>query len=182
MALDIEALLQRKRRNTAECPIAIDPDAIEAHTRALADCEAARAVAADNPERASARTALAEAEERLEAAERAADEATIVFRFRGLSDEEWDLLIDEHQPTPDQVHRARKKGETPPDWNPDTFPAALVAACCTDPGLTLDQAQAMWKSPDWNGAELSAIFNGAFTASRMRRVPQLGKGSGRTLS
>jgi hypothetical protein len=181
MPFDVQAFLADKRPNTASVPIARDPDVIEAHARARAAADVARAVVDENPT-PTARAALAEAEEALEEAEEAAEAVTQVFIFKGLPDHEWDTLLDDHAPTKDQVTQAKKRGVDPPKWNEDTFPQALVAACSFDPELTVEDVEQLFKAEQMNGAETGALFYAAFDASRSRRVPQLGKGFGRTLS
>lgn len=181
MSFDVEEFLARKRPNTAECPIAMDPDAVEAYARAKAAVDVARAVVDESPT-STARAALAEAQEDLEAAEVAARAATQVFTFRGLSEPEWSALIGEHGPTKDQITQARKDQKIPPPWNDDTFPQALIAACSVDPELSAEDVERMRKSEKLNGAEMQALFVAAHDASRTRRVAQLGKGSGSTQS
>jgi hypothetical protein len=181
MAFDFEELQRRKRPATAECRIALDSEVIDTHARALAAYDAAKAVADEHPGPAS-KAALADAEDALETAEAAAAEATVTFKFKGLSEEDWDALVGEHPATSDQVRKARRDATSVPTWNEDTFPCALVAACCVEPEMTVEQVEQMWKSPDWNAAELQGLFSAAYSASRTRRVPELGKGFGRTPS
>lgn len=181
MAFDFAELQRRKRPATAECALALDSDVIDAHSRALRAYETAKTVAEETPT-STTKAALAEAEDALEVAEAAAAEATVTFKFRGISEEEWDALIDVHGPTPDQIRKARKDNAAAPTWNDDTFPQALVAASCIEPEMTAEQVGEMWKSPQWNAAELQGLFQAAYSASRTRRVPELGKGFGRTPS
>lgn len=181
MPFDVQAFLADKRPNTTTCPIALDPDVIESHARAQAAVDVARGVVDENPSPTS-RAALEEAQEALEKAAQAAEAATVTFRFRGLSGDAWDALLGDHSPTKDQIAKARKDGVAVPGWNEDTFPQALIAACSLDPELSEDDVEQMRKSEKFNGAELQALFVAAYDASRARRVPQLGKGSGRTLS
>lgn len=181
MPINFDDLLAKKRPTTIECQIALDADVAEAHALALTAYEMAKMTAADNPGQKSAKDALRAAETALRAAEDEAVEAVVAFKFQGISRADWESLIDEHQATRDQKEKARLVDQAAP-WNDDTFPPALVAACCVDPEMTYEQAQSMWKSDRWNFAELDALFNAAYNASRGRRVPQLGKGSGRTLN
>ncbi len=182
MAIDFEGLMAKKRPTTIECEIALDADLVEAHATALAAYEVARIVAADNPDQASSQDALRDAEAALEDAEAAAAEVVVAFRFRGLGANDWDALVDEHPATAEQKAEARRDGTPAPVWNKDTFGPALVAACCIEPEMTYEDAQQLWKSEEWNFAELRDLFNAAYNACRGRRVPQLGKGTGRTLS
>lgn len=181
MAFDLQEFLAAKRPNTVECSIALDPDVVTAHLEAQAAVNVARAV--DEAESSPvSRAALADAEDALEEAVAASEASAQVFRFTGLSGPEWDALIDEHPPTRDQIKAARDAKDAPPSWNEDTFPAALIAACSSDPPLTPEDAEQLLKSPNMNGAETQGLFLAARDASRTRRVPQLGKGSGSTRS
>lgn len=182
MALDFEELLERKRPTTAELPMALDADVAEAHATALAAYEVARTVAADNPNQKSSQDALREAEAALEEAASALAKAVVTFRFQGLGANEYDALVDEHQATEDQKRKARQANQPIPVTNEDTFPPALVAACCVDPPMTYEQAVSLWKDGKWNHRELRDLFDAAWGVSRGRRVPQLGKGFGRTQS
>lgn len=182
MALDFEELLAKKRPTVVECRIALDADLAEAHATALTEHDVAERVATDNPDQRSAQDALAAAQEALSAAEDAMEGTTAVFRFQGLGRAEWDALVEEHPATREQKEKARKESASPPVWNDDTFGPALVAACSVDPVITYEQAAMLWKSDKWNFAELKDLFGAAFSASRGRRVPQLGKGFGRTQS
>jgi len=182
MPIDFEALLARKRPATAECVIALDAEAVDAVAAARAVWQAAEAAAIDHPELRSAQQARDNAEAALDAAEKAAADATATFRFEGISGPKWDLLVDAHPPTDEQVEKARAAKEELPTWNDDTFPPVAVAACCVEPAMSLEQVQQLFASGQWNAAETQGLFSAAHTASRTRRVPQLGKGFGRTLS
>jgi hypothetical protein len=67
-------------------------------------------------------------------------------------------------------------------WNDETFPPALVAACCVEPAMDYKQAAEMWTSPQWNAGELDDLFVTAWRTCRQRKAVDLGKGSGRTTS
>lgn len=56
--------------------------------------------------------------------------------FEAIGKRQWRDLLGEHPP-------AREQREQTPglDYNPETFPAAAMAAACVQPGLTLEQAQ-----------------------------------------
>lgn len=182
MGIDFEELLARKRPATAEVSISLDSDLTDALATARAAFEVARTVALDHPDQRSSQVALEEAEVALDEAEEAAAGCIVTFRFEGLSGPDWDALVDEHPATTAQTDRARKAKEPAPVWNEETFEPALIAATCIDPEMTYEQVQMLFKSPGWNKAETEGLFMAAHNASRRRRVPQLGKGSGRTPS
>ncbi len=78
----------------------------------------------------------------------------VIFTFKSIGRFAYDELVTSHPPTKEQ----KKDGA---EFNADTFPPALVAASCVDPSMSLEDATAMFSSPDWNGAELRRIFFGA---------------------
>ncbi len=179
MTFDLDEFLAKKRPNTASCPIALDPDVVQAHVAAQAALDVARAVVEADPSKTS-REALAEAEDALEEALAATEASTQVFGFVGIDGPSWDALVDAHPPTPEQLKRAKKLDQGKPVWDETTFPAALIAACSSDPVLTVEQAQRLLDASNMNAAETSGLFYAAHAASRTRRIPQLGKGSGST--
>lgn len=73
------------------------------------------------------------------------DGTTVDFTVQALPRSEYRTLLDDHPPVKDGA-----------DWNADTFPPALVAACCVDPVMTLEQAQQMWE--EWEAGEVSRLF------------------------
>lgn len=70
--------------------------------------------------------------------------------MRALPRKPYRALIDAHPPLGDQ------KG----DWNPDTFPPALIAACAVEPEFTVEQATEAWET--WETDEASRLFLTAF--------------------
>jgi hypothetical protein len=61
--------------------------------------------------------------------------ARVEFRFRALPYREWLDLLAKHPPTKEQV-----KARLGVDHNPETFPAAAIAASCVEPAMSEDQA------------------------------------------
>lgn len=46
------------------------------------------------------------------------------------------------------------------DWNPDTFPPALIAASAVEPEFTVPQATQLWE--EWEAAESGKLFLACF--------------------
>ena len=67
----------------------------------------------------------------------------VSFRFRALSRKQWMDLLAAHPPTKKQLDEdARLRGmRAGLDFNPATFPVAVIAACCVDPEMTVDDAK-----------------------------------------
>ena len=109
----------------------------------------------------------------------------IRFTFAALEPERFDDLKGEHRPTEPQKTKARKEKGPEPEWNTDTFPPALVAAACVKvespsgeiDGLSVEDAEAMWKSRSYNDAERAELFNTALGAQLTRTRIELPKGA-----
>lgn len=124
----------------------------------------------------AARRDLEDAEAEMEELRPKMEEATVTFTFRSLGRTAFEELLDEHPPTKQQNEKARRKGEDPMQFNPDTFPQALVAACIVEPDLSYDEVKQLFDDANWNTAELTALWEAAFTVNQQRRVVDLGKG------
>lgn len=81
-----------------------------------------------------------------------------VFTFKSIGRFSYDELVAEHPPSKDQ----KKDGS---DFNPDTFPPALVSASCVEPEISIEDAVKIFASPEWNGAELRKLFFAALDAN-----------------
>lgn len=73
------------------------------------------------------------------------------LRFRAISSVDYDNLVAAHKPTPAQA----KEGAA---YNIDTFAPALIAAVSLEPKLTVEDATAIYTSPDWSGGEVTGLF------------------------
>ena len=93
-----------------------------------------------------------------------AQATSVSFTFQSIGRVEYDALLELHKPTPQQIKEKMQ-------FNIDTFPAALVAASCTEPKMEFNIAQAMFDSSDWNSAELQELFLAAFSANN--EVPDI---------
>lgn len=115
---------------------------------------------------------LAEAEAVLAEVESRRGPAVIEFELLGLSSYEYDLLLKEHKPTPEQRKAASLEGQVPM-WNTETFPAALVAACVVGPTkLTADQVARMFEDPRWSAGDTLAMIQMAEGLCTWRRSPR----------
>ncbi len=74
--------------------------------------------------------------------------------FTALSSHELDELQAKYPPTSDQ----RVKGMA---FDPEKFNPALVAACLSEPKMTVEEVQEMWMSPDWSLGELQFLYTTA---------------------
>jgi len=180
--MDLSEVLANKQPTTGKVDIVLDPALSDAYHEARMALDEARSAAAGVPDDETMRVAVLDAEDALAAAEEALRPAVVTFTQRALGKAEYEALKDDNAPTEAQRKKARAAGDGAMAWNPDTFPQALVAACSVDPVITADDAERMWKFPEWNQGELSELFFSALSLQSSRRVPDLGKGSGTTRS
>lgn len=182
--LTFEELVSRKKPATVTVPVALDPDLageLEDARRAR-DLAAVKAEARPNDSDAQARLwETEEAYDRLMA--RMEEEGVVVhFVLRAIGRATYDALQDAHPPTQEQRNKAKRLGLDASGalaWNPETFPAALVAASLVEPKLSEAEMQALWADDNWNQAELSELFAAAVKVSGTRRTVELGKDSTR---
>lgn len=175
-------LVSGKRPVTKTVEVVLDPALavqIRDAQRRADDTERQLALRPDDDPTQRAAWEAAEAVEVLRA--RAVEEdAVVAVRFRSIGRVAWDDLIRAHPPTDEQTAEAKKEGTDGLNFNPDTFPPAVVAASVDEPKLTAEQVAAMWDSPDWNQAELTVLFTAALEVNNSRHTLDLGKGSGGT--
>lgn len=192
----LDHLRSTKRAPESKVPLCSDVEIADAFTRAKVTetlaREALTQAKAATPRKAKAVTdaqrALDDAEAALTEAREAAEQVTNTFRFRAIGRKRYEALKLEHPPTDKQIEQAEKDGE-PVEWNVDTFPQAIVAACMVDittgagetfPPLDEDGTKALWDDDAWTTDDLVILWNAALFVNHQSRVLDLGKGSGRT--
>jgi hypothetical protein len=160
--------------------IALDPELAdeEADQKQLVDRLRIRHIA--RPDDTSVTKELADAEQKLEgltATLRKPDNST-KFVFRSIGRRRYDDLIGEHQPTEEQIAELKRdEPDATLEFNPATFPPAIVAACIVEPALTKSEINDMWDSEAWNAVELSSLFEACLLANNTRRLLDLGNAS-----
>lgn len=162
---DIDQILsaRREKRRTASVVVALDPvDADEWHELRAAVAESEKgstAAALAAPETDPAPVAELEAFE----AELLADEGrTAEFTMTSIGRSAYEALRREHLPTDEQRNEAGL-GARLLRFNIDTFPPALVAASCTSPEMTGEEALELFDLLD--PREADALFMAAQTAN-----------------
>jgi hypothetical protein len=77
----------------------------------------------------------------------------VAFLMVAINGPAYDKIVQEHPPLKHQ------KDENPDiNINPDTFPAALLAAVCRNPRLSFDQWMELFESDEWNRGELNSLY------------------------
>lgn len=83
------------------------------------------------------------------------DVIEVALKVRAIGSREYDDLLAAHPPTAKQ-----KKEDSATPYNPETFPPALIAACASEPAMTVEQATEIWESEHWSRGELTTLFFG----------------------
>ncbi len=77
----------------------------------------------------------------------------ITFTFKAIGRIAYDDLVSDPANVPSEDQK--KEGA---QFNPETFPPALVAAAAVDPEISLEEAVEIFGDSEWNGAELQKLF------------------------
>ncbi|WP_158507652.1 hypothetical protein [Streptomyces noursei] len=125
----------------------------------------ARLLAEASPDDEAAAQRAADAEAAADVARAALDDASDVLTFRALARPVLEELITEHPPTESQ-------GAEGAIFNPDTFPAALVAAASFD-GMSETEAAELLST--WSAPDANLLWEAAWQVQQESRV-DLGKG------
>lgn len=155
---DFKSMIKKKKVKTTVAPILLEPDladALDETQRLLGRLYVGGSKAGASEE---LKKKIAELEKQAEKQKKELEEHTLYFRFRSIGRVGLDDMLSEHAPTKQQIAKAREQGETDLQYNPDTFPVALIAASSYEPEMTLEEVQEMWDSPDWNTNELVLLF------------------------
>lgn len=117
--------------------------------------------------------AQAEADRARDAVRNADGVVEVVMRSIGRG--QWEKLREAHPPTDEQQKAAKEAAgeDAVLEFNPETFPMAAIAAACSQPTLTVEQATEIWNSEDWNEEECARLLQMAIQANQTRRVANL---------
>ncbi len=183
--MDINDVLARKQPIRGTVPIVLDAGIRERLDAAVDAQDKARRAAESAPNNGGVAADLVAANNELDDAKAAAADVTAVFRFEAMGREPFEQLRDEHpatKPQRDLYKKAALGRGIPPHLagdlthNPDTFPPALIASCCVDPTMTVEQAAALWDSDRFSEAELAELFGTALLVNQRSRRHDLGNG------
>lgn len=119
-------------------------------------------------------TQLRQLEKEQEVAKAAVRDAGIEVVMRSIGRDAWEKLKRAYPPTDQQVAEFKERGgQSRLEYNFETFPVPAIAASCVQPGMTVEQAQQLWDSPQWNEAECARLFEMAMSANETRQVGNL---------
>lgn len=173
---------KRKKPVVKKVMIALDGEKADEFNEARTRMEDLEQRALDNPRDKNIQADLVGAKDRYNELEAVIGDDLIEFTFRSVGRRRYEEIFEECPPTSKQKQEAVKNGEEEPQWNPETFPPAIIAASIVEPEMTEEDVYDMWESTDWNQAELTSLFLAALTANAERKVVDLGKESGQTNS
>ena len=145
-------IIKKKRGVTKLVTIQLDGEVASEITILNSRYAAAIVYDRDHNENETAPKVQDEIDELIEASK----DTEVVFKFKSIGAPAYDELL--NQPENQPSEELKKEGA---DFNPDHFPAALIAASCVDPEMTLKDALQIHLDPTWNGAELQKLFFGA---------------------
>ena len=89
------------------------------------------------------------------------------LRFRSIPRPDYRRLLDEHPPV-----------DEADNWNEDTFPPALIAACAVEPPFTLDEATELWNT--WDAGDAGQVFMAVWALNERSSVGFISPGSAPT--
>ncbi len=95
----------------------------------------------------------------------------ITFVFKAIGRIAYDKIVEDPANVPSDEQK--KEGA---QFNPDTFPPALVAAAAVDPEISLEEAVEIFGDSEWNGAELQKLFFAALEVNTETGDIPLSKG------
>ncbi|WP_406354272.1 hypothetical protein [Streptomyces sp. NBC_00658] len=120
----------------------------------------ARLLADSDPDNATLARRATAATRRYEAAAEALHKASVCLTFRALPRPALEELIHTHPPTDQQAADGAA-------FNPDTFPAALIAVSCTD-GMSEAEARELLDS--WSAPDANALWESAWEVQQEART------------
>lgn len=191
MKQPLDHLRSRKKPVTKRYSIALDSDVADAYTEARDKFHELKARAERLPkdtrllyEADQAETLMRERLEDLET-------ESAWFLCRSIGVNAYEDLVNQHLPTEEQRKKARAEGHGELGWNPDTFPPALLEVCASyvadydedgnevlEP-LTSSFVKELFEDDRWNQAEVMGLVAAAIEVNSLRRVVDMGNGSGR---
>lgn len=169
-------LRSRKKPNTKKVLVVMDPDLADAYNQASQRRDLAKIRLDARPDTPEHIDEFDQATAEYESLRERIEDDVVEFVFQSIGPKAFEELLLANQPTPDQRAEAKRKGDDPPTWNPDTFPQLLVSASLVSPELTEEEVKELYHDPAWSAAETTNFFFAALDANSNRRMVDLGKG------
>jgi hypothetical protein len=155
----VDDILAAATRRSQVVPLCMRGDLAQRHEQLVEDLDRALSTGADDDELERLAGDIQQAEDDLRA-------ATVDWTFAGVGRKAWSDLVASHPPTREQVEMFGIRLR----WNPDTFPAAAIAASCVAPeGVTVEHVQALEEAT--TEAEWTDVWNAVLTVNLEGRRP-----------
>lgn len=176
--------LLAKKPETRKVEVPLDPDLAERYMEAKTRYDQAKRSSDANPKDGDKAAEVERLREECDALREELEPSMARFVLRSVSPVEFEALKGKNRPTEKQRTEYRKAGVEAPEWNPDTFQPALVAAACTEittpngtqEGLSQEDARRIWESESWNVGVRNELFGAALSAYFSFTKVDLGKG------
>lgn len=169
--------LRAKKPVRAEYRVHLSDEPIRALREARGELDRAESLLAESKTDTVlnyAREQVAQAREHVEKARAEAEADSVLLVFHGISRDDFNALVDAHPPSEEDAKKGR-------DYDPNTFPPALIAATCVDPGFDSPD-EVLDVIGDWNMTERESLFTTAMSTCVLSRVADLAKGFAATPS
>ncbi len=164
-------IIKKKRGVTKKATIQIDGEvAVE-----IAELRAQVTLAEQFDRKHNEDDTAPKVQDRLDQLVEDARDTEITFTFKAIGRLPYDELVGDPANAPTEAQK--KEGA---QFNPDTFPPALVAAAAVDPKITLEEAVEIFGDSEWNGAELQKLFFAALEVNTETGDIPLSKGESST--
>jgi hypothetical protein len=194
--LTFDHLKSRKQPITHYVPVCLDnlaadrfhnAEAIFLEMQAASEADLARASLGNGDVAAEqARQDAIRAE--YEDAKAAYEDATVQIVMRTIGRKAYERLVLEHPPTDEQKAQFKIDygDEATAPYDAEAFAPALVAACCVEPKMTVEEVTVLFEgefddagneiTPAWNMAEVMTLFGEALAVCNLSSVGAVGKG------
>lgn len=119
---------------------------------------------------------LADMEEEAGALKEEVEGSALRFVFQSIGRRKYEALQAEYPPSEAQIKAAEAEGLQNLQFNPETFPFALIDAACVEPEHEEGELAEELDTDRWNNAEVQELFGAALSVHMTRSVVDLGKG------
>lgn len=121
----------------------------------------------------------AKAQARIDELREQMEDTVAVFRFKGIGRKRFAKFQNDpmYQPTEEQIKIAKDRNGPGAqlEFNPETWPPAIIAASLVEPELSTEEVQEMWDDDNWTEAELLLLLGAAMEVNQQVRSVNWGK-------
>lgn len=129
--MDIEQIIASARRPETTVPLCMRGDLQAVWEQLDRDFDAADKSITEDVTKGGSSVQAVKIAKQMEEIEREMRDSTVIFTLRGLSRSQWQALVAAHPPI---------EGVDEGEVNEEGFVTAMIAECCVNPSMTVDQA------------------------------------------